>query len=119
MHAQVTAQMNFAKTEETSEQYSPNQQTENAAIRSRQISSSQQQHDFLANGVPGALSNQPVAPLRLSLMLKMRLRQKIARKPRKKSMVINVLMKQQTLKLIAMYATPSTKSANCNAYRSR
>ncbi|KLN96340.1 flagellar basal-body MS-ring/collar protein FliF [Moellerella wisconsensis] len=61
VHAQVTAQMNFAKTEETSEQYSPNQQTENATIRSRQISSSQQQHDFLANGVPGALSNQPVA----------------------------------------------------------
>lgn len=60
IHAQVTAQMNFAKTEETSEEYSPNQKKDYAAIRSRQVSSSQQGNDFLANGVPGALSNQPV-----------------------------------------------------------
>ena len=60
IHAQVTAQMNFSKTEETSEEYSPNQKQDYAAIRSRQVSSSQQGNDFLANGVPGALSNQAI-----------------------------------------------------------
>ncbi|EKT58580.1 flagellar basal-body MS-ring/collar protein FliF [Providencia sneebia] len=62
VQAQVTAQMNFSKIEETSEEYKPNQAPANAAIRSRQNSKNIQNNNQQSGGVPGALSNQPSAP---------------------------------------------------------
>ncbi|HEF8771262.1 flagellar basal-body MS-ring/collar protein FliF [Providencia manganoxydans] len=59
VHAQVTAQMDFSKVEQTSEEYKPNQTPESAAIRSRQNSQSMQNNNDGTGGVPGALSNQP------------------------------------------------------------
>jgi flagellar M-ring protein FliF len=59
--AQVSAELDFSQREETSEVYRPNQGIEQAAIRSRQTSSSNQSSQPTANGVPGALSNQPAA----------------------------------------------------------
>lgn len=59
VHAQVTAQMDFSKVEQTSEEYKPNQTPESAAIRSRQNSQSMQNNNGGTGGVPGALSNQP------------------------------------------------------------
>ncbi|HEJ9719962.1 TPA: flagellar M-ring protein FliF [Proteus mirabilis] len=62
VHAQVTAQVDFSHTEETAEEYKPNQPPNQAAVRSKQVSQSEQNGGMLAGGVPGALSNQPVAP---------------------------------------------------------
>ncbi|EJD6376019.1 MULTISPECIES: flagellar basal-body MS-ring/collar protein FliF [Providencia] len=61
IHAQVTAQMDFSKVEQTSEEYKPNQMPDSAAIRSRQNSQSMQNNNGGTGGVPGALSNQPVS----------------------------------------------------------
>ncbi|AFH95481.1 flagellar basal-body MS-ring/collar protein FliF [Providencia stuartii] len=59
VHAQVTAQMDFSKVEQTSEEYKPNQTPNSAAVRSRQNSQSSQNNTSGVGGVPGALSNQP------------------------------------------------------------
>ncbi|HHR6027872.1 TPA: flagellar basal-body MS-ring/collar protein FliF [Providencia alcalifaciens] len=61
IHAQVTAQMDFSKVEQTSEEYKPNQTPDAAAVRSRQNSESLQNNNGGPSGVPGALSNQPVS----------------------------------------------------------
>jgi len=59
VHAQVTAQIDFASKEQTEEQYRPNNDPNQAAIRSRQLNSNEQIGSGLLGGVPGALSNQP------------------------------------------------------------
>lgn len=59
VHAQVTAQIDFASREQTDEQYQPNQTPNQAAVRSQQISQSDQRGGSSVGGVPGALSNQP------------------------------------------------------------
>ncbi|WP_032115324.1 flagellar basal-body MS-ring/collar protein FliF [Candidatus Arsenophonus nilaparvatae] len=60
VQAQVTAQVNFARTEETAEEYKPNQPPNESAVRSKQSSRSEQNGQSLIGGVPGALSNQPI-----------------------------------------------------------
>lgn len=62
VRAQVTAQFDFTELEQTAERYQPNSTPENAAIRSRQSSQSEQGGKSAAGGVPGALSNQPPMP---------------------------------------------------------
>ncbi|WP_048697109.1 flagellar basal-body MS-ring/collar protein FliF [Erwinia piriflorinigrans] len=59
VHAQVTAQIDFNKREKTDEQYAPNSNPDQQAVRSRQTSNSEQLGGQSAGGVPGALSNQP------------------------------------------------------------
>ncbi|MGG7445174.1 flagellar basal-body MS-ring/collar protein FliF [Kosakonia oryzendophytica] len=59
VHAQVTAQLDFANKEQTEEQYSPNGDPSQAVLRSRQVNSSEQIGGQNPGGVPGALSNQP------------------------------------------------------------
>ncbi|WP_445658820.1 flagellar basal-body MS-ring/collar protein FliF [Achromobacter sp. NCFB-sbj8-Ac1-l] len=59
VHAQASAEMDFARREETSEVYRPNQEPGQAAVRSQQTSDSTQRGVNPAQGVPGALSNQP------------------------------------------------------------
>ncbi|MCG8708912.1 flagellar M-ring protein FliF [Brenneria sp. 4F2] len=59
VHAQVTAQLDFASREQTDEQYQPNQTPNQAAVRSKQNSASEQRGNGMVGGVPGALSNQP------------------------------------------------------------
>ncbi|CAK6491844.1 Flagellar M-ring protein [Pantoea sp. Nvir] len=59
VHAQVTAQINFDKSEQTDEKYQPNGNPNSTAIRSRQTSTSDQSGSPYPGGVPGALSNQP------------------------------------------------------------
>lgn len=61
VRAQVTAQIDFSTREQTDEQYQPNQQPDKSAIRSRQLSQSEQNGGQPIGGVPGALSNQPSA----------------------------------------------------------
>lgn len=61
VRAQVTAEVDFSRREQTSEVYKPNQQPGQGAVRSRQTSSSLQHNQQPAQGVPGALSNQPPA----------------------------------------------------------
>ncbi|MGC3965354.1 MAG: flagellar basal-body MS-ring/collar protein FliF [Rhodocyclaceae bacterium] len=58
--AQVTADVNFDATEQTSEIYKPNPNP-NTAIRSQQTADNQTNQPP-AMGVPGALSNQPPTP---------------------------------------------------------
>jgi flagellar M-ring protein FliF len=61
VHAQVSADINFARTEQTSEFYTPNPGPASQVIRSEQ--SSQSSNSTTSNGgIPGALSNQPPAP---------------------------------------------------------
>lgn len=62
VHAQVTAQINFDNKEQTEEQYRPNGDASQAALRSRQVSESSQGSGQAPGGVPGALSNTPSAP---------------------------------------------------------
>ncbi|ARP86926.1 flagellar basal-body MS-ring/collar protein FliF [Bordetella genomosp. 9] len=61
VHAQASADVDFSRREETSEVYRPNQEPGQAAIRSQQTNDSQQIGVNPAQGVPGALSNQPPA----------------------------------------------------------
>ena len=58
VHAQVTAQIDFSNKEQTEEQYRPNGDPTQAALRSRQLNETEQV-GAPAGGVPGALSNQP------------------------------------------------------------
>lgn len=61
VHTQVTAQMDFSKVEQTSEEYKPNQTPNSAAIRSRQNSHSMQNNASGTGGVPGRCRiNHPV-----------------------------------------------------------
>ncbi len=59
VHAQVTAQVDFSRREETSEHYQPNQGDQPAAVRSRQTSLSWNGDAKMLGGIPGALSNTP------------------------------------------------------------
>ena len=59
VHAQVTAQLDFANKEQTEEQYRPNGDAAQQVLRSRQLNESDQIGGQYPGGVPGALSNQP------------------------------------------------------------
>lgn len=61
IRAQVTASLDFAVSEQTSEMYKPNQPPNEAAVRSLQ-SSEVLNGSKTTGGVPGALSNQPPVP---------------------------------------------------------
>ena len=59
VHAQVTAQIDFSNKEQTEEQYRPNSDPSQMAVRSRQLNTNDQVGGAYPGGVPGALSNQP------------------------------------------------------------
>lgn len=61
VRAQVVAEIDFSRREETSERYGPNQAPNEAAVRSRQSTLDYGAREDLASGVPGALSNTPPA----------------------------------------------------------
>ena len=71
VRAQVAAQIDFSRREETNERFGPNQLPNEAAVRSRQSSASYSGGDDLAMGIPGALSNTPpgTAPSPIDLPL--------------------------------------------------
>ncbi|RPH43736.1 MAG: flagellar basal body M-ring protein FliF [Burkholderiales bacterium] len=61
--AQVTADVDFTLSESTAEQFRPNQGNEPAAVRSQQVNESAGAGAAAgAQGVPGAMSNQPPVP---------------------------------------------------------
>ena len=60
VRAQVTADIDFSSTEQMAELYKPNAKQDDAAIRSQQLAESASNGgSAAAQGVPGALSNQP------------------------------------------------------------
>ena len=59
VRAQVTADIDFAQTEQTAESYKPNQDPKESTLRSQQSTASTNGGNQNASGVPGALSNQP------------------------------------------------------------
>ncbi len=61
VRAQVTANIDFSQTEQTSETYKPNQTPAEGTVRSQQSVESNN-GGTTAAGVPGALSNQPPIP---------------------------------------------------------
>ncbi|MBN3851475.1 flagellar basal body M-ring protein FliF [Paraburkholderia sp. Ac-20342] len=61
-HSQVSADIDFSHSEQTSENYGPNGNPQQAAVRSQQTSSATEMSQGGASGVPGALSNQPPQP---------------------------------------------------------
>ncbi|WP_345812157.1 flagellar basal-body MS-ring/collar protein FliF [Paraburkholderia sp. PREW-6R] len=61
-HSQVSADIDFSRSEQTSENYGPNGNPQQAAIRSQQSSTATESSQSTASGVPGALSNQPPQP---------------------------------------------------------
>lgn len=67
VHARVTADMDFSRTQSTDETFRPNQTADNAAVRSQQLTGASARRLLEAGGVPGALTNQPgvepVAPI--------------------------------------------------------
>lgn len=62
IRAQVSAEIDFAQREETSETYRPNQLPGQAAVRSEQLETTIDNQPTAVQGVPGALTNQPPAP---------------------------------------------------------
>lgn len=60
--AQVTAEVDFSQTEQTSETHKPNQTPDSGSIRSQQLLESSNPGPAGPAGVPGATSNQPPAP---------------------------------------------------------
>ncbi|MFV9473414.1 flagellar basal-body MS-ring/collar protein FliF [Advenella sp. RU8] len=62
VHAQVSASLDFAQREQTSEVYRPNQKPDEAAIRSEQTNRTAQAGIGQPMGIPGALSNEPPGP---------------------------------------------------------
>lgn len=60
--AQVSAELDFSRTESTSEHFRPNQTPDSGAIRSQQVLESSGTANKTATGVPGAVANQPPAP---------------------------------------------------------
>lgn len=59
VRAQVTADLDFSQTEQTAETFKPNPTPQESAIRSLQTSDAGGGAGGTAQGVPGALSNQP------------------------------------------------------------
>ena len=65
VRAQVSTDVDFTQSESTAEQYRPNQGAEPAAIRSQQVTEANERAGgTTAQGIPGALSNQPAAQAR-------------------------------------------------------
>jgi flagellar M-ring protein FliF len=62
LRAQVNADLDFSQTEQTSEEFKPNQGKEPAAVRSSQSSEQANASPPQPSGVPGAASNQPQGP---------------------------------------------------------
>jgi flagellar M-ring protein FliF len=62
IRAQVSADIDFSRTEQTSETFKPNQPPNESVIRSQQITETLNGSGLAASGVPGALSNQPPVP---------------------------------------------------------
>lgn len=62
VRAQVSAEIDFSRTEQTSEIFKPNQNAAESVVRSQQSSESLSGAGLDAGGVPGALSNQPPVP---------------------------------------------------------
>ncbi len=62
VRAQVTADIDFSRIEQTAEIYKPNQNPAESAIRSQQSSDAVNGSSSDAGGIPGALSNQPPIP---------------------------------------------------------
>lgn len=62
MRAQVSADIDFSRTEQTSESYKPNQNAADSTIRSKQSSEAMNGSGLNASGIPGALTNQPPVP---------------------------------------------------------
>ena len=61
--AQVTAEVDFSQTEQTSESHTPNQTKDSSAVRSQQlVESTNGAASATPTGVPGASSNQPPGP---------------------------------------------------------
>ena len=61
VRAQVTVDVDFSQSEQTSEVHKPNQTPDAAAVRSQQVIESNGQTNTPPTGVPGAASNQPPA----------------------------------------------------------
>jgi len=62
LRATIAAEIDFAQTESTSEQFKPNQGSEPATVRSQQVNESGSGAQGVPSGVPGAASNQPPVP---------------------------------------------------------
>lgn len=61
--AQVTAELDFSQTEQTTESHRPNQTPDSSAVRSQQVvESGPGSANAQPAGVPGATTNQPPAP---------------------------------------------------------
>ncbi|MDA8383608.1 MAG: flagellar basal-body MS-ring/collar protein FliF [Betaproteobacteria bacterium] len=59
VRAQVAADLDFSRVEQTAESFKPNSATQNQAMRSEQTSETVGANGQSATGIPGALSNQP------------------------------------------------------------
>jgi flagellar M-ring protein FliF len=62
LRATVTAEIDFSQTEQTSEEFKPNQGAAPASIRALRTEESSQPGSATPSGVPGATTNQPPTP---------------------------------------------------------
>ena len=62
VRAQVTADIDFSRTEQTAEIYKPNHDPAESVVRSQQSSEAMNASGLSGGGIPGALTNQPPVP---------------------------------------------------------
>ncbi len=62
VHAQITADIDFAQTEQTAEIFKPNPTPQESTLRSQQSVESSSGSGQNTGGIPGALTNQPPVP---------------------------------------------------------
>lgn len=62
VRAQVSADVDFSRSEQTSEIYKPNQNPDETTVRSKQSNEAMSGSGLNAGGIPGALTNQPPVP---------------------------------------------------------
>lgn len=114
VHAQVTAQLDFANKEQTEEHYSPNGDASKATLRSRQLNISEQVGAGYPGGVPARCrTNQRRltrrrSPRRRPINKTRRIRHKPAPVPTVTVLarVVHSVMKPVTTKWTAPFVTP-------------
>ncbi len=62
LRATISAEIDFSQTEQTSEEFKPNQGENQAAVRAKKSDESNNAGPATPSGVPGATSNQPPVP---------------------------------------------------------
>lgn len=109
IHAQVTAQLDFASKEQTEEQYRPNGNASQAALRSRQLNESEQSGSGYHGGVLAHYRISPRLPITRQSVRLRQIKTTVSNKqapPVIAARAAPSVMKPATTKSIALFVIP-------------